>query len=130
MLSNLQSQLQFVRAIREVDTTGIEPLRAIRDETAEGVREQTIGLEQLQDALAKEEVIGHAKRPRRRGGLAAQQKGGLSPDPSIEGWDVLGGASETVGQYFVVRSGPSNPTNTNAYQPNQDITLLMQMQSD
>ena len=39
MISELQSQLQFVRAIQEVDTDGVEPLVALRDETEEGEKE-------------------------------------------------------------------------------------------
>ncbi|KAI1418238.1 hypothetical protein F5Y13DRAFT_150921 [Hypoxylon sp. FL1857] len=104
MLQTLESQLHFVRAIREVDTTDVEPLRAIRDETAQGMREQTIGLEQLKEALAKEDIVGHARRPRRRRGGAAGQKEGENADPEVEGWDVLGNASETAGRYFVVRT--------------------------
>lgn len=100
MLSTLESQLGFVRAVRDVDTTGIEPLRAIRDETAAGLQEQTVGLEQLREVLEKEDVIGHARRPRR-------PRGGEQKDPEVEGWDVLAGASETVGRYFVVRAGSS-----------------------
>ncbi|KAI1656199.1 hypothetical protein F4813DRAFT_137858 [Daldinia decipiens] len=103
MLSTLTSQLHFVRAVRSVNTTGVEPLRAIRDETALGQREQTIGLEQLKDALANEDVVGHARRPRRR--QQQQQGGNGGADPGVEGWDVLAGASETAGRYFVVRTG-------------------------
>lgn len=105
MLSTLESQLHFVHAIREVDTTGIEPLRAIRDETAQGLREQTIGLEQLRDTLSKEDVVGHAQRPRRRRGEAGQKE---NINHEVEGWDVLDGASETAGRYFVVRTGSSS----------------------
>lgn len=66
MLATLSSQLGFVRAIQSVDTDGVAPLRVIRDETALGLREQTIGLAELRDALESEVVVGHAKRPRRR----------------------------------------------------------------
>ncbi|KAI0900929.1 hypothetical protein F4806DRAFT_174915 [Annulohypoxylon nitens] len=114
MLSTLESQLQFVRAIREVDTTGVEPLRAIRDETAQGMREQTISLDQLKEALAKEDVVGHARRPRRRRVEKNTGKGRQKVEDktgsSVEDWDVLGGASETAGRYFVVRTGSTDPT--------------------
>jgi hypothetical protein len=66
MLATLSSQLHFVRAIQGVDTTNVTPLRAIRDETAQGLREQTIGLVELRAALEAEDVVGHARRPRRR----------------------------------------------------------------
>ncbi|KAI2784097.1 hypothetical protein F4815DRAFT_268857 [Daldinia loculata] len=113
MLSTLTSQLHFVRAVRSVNTAGVEPLRAIRDETALGQREQTIGLEQLKDALANEDVVGHARRPRRR---RQQQGGSGGADPGVEGWDVLAGASETAGRYFVVRTGSTSPARTGAGQ--------------
>ena len=118
LLQTLEAQLAFVRAVRDVDTSGVEPLRAIRDETAAGRREQTVGLEALRDALAREDVVGHARRPRRRrkgrerqqgeeagevgAGTAAQEDPRV---PGVEDWDVLAGASETAGPYFVVRSG-------------------------
>ncbi|KAI0096551.1 hypothetical protein F4814DRAFT_135730 [Daldinia grandis] len=109
MLTTLTSQLHFVRAVRSVDTAGVEPLRAIRDETTLGQREQTIGLEQLKDALANEDVVGHARRPRRR---RQQQGGNAGIDPGVEGWDVLAGASETAGRCFVVRTGSTSPAQT------------------
>ena len=67
MLSTLSSQLHFVKDIQKVDTTGIEPLRSLRDETAEGEKEAELGMEDLNVALAKEEVRGrYHKRIRRR----------------------------------------------------------------
>ncbi|RYO94220.1 hypothetical protein DL764_007878 [Monosporascus ibericus] len=116
MLADLEAQLGFVRAIREVDTRGVAPLRAIRDETAAGAREQAVGLGALRDALAAEDVVGHARRRRRRrrvGGVGGGSEGeagrgggaGTGRRNEIECWDVLGGASETAGPYFVVRSG-------------------------
>ncbi|KAK5631277.1 hypothetical protein RRF57_006991 [Xylaria bambusicola] len=120
MLSTLNSQLHFVRAIQDIDTRGVTPLRAIRDETTAGLREQTIGLEELQEALEAEDIVGHARRPRRRlvrghmkegnGGDVYGTDGPGSEKQSMvneeENWDVLGGASETAaGRYFVVRSG-------------------------
>ncbi|KAI1330529.1 hypothetical protein F5Y16DRAFT_336708 [Xylariaceae sp. FL0255] len=116
MLATLTSQLHFVRAIQGIDTTNITPLRVIRDETAQGLREQMIGLAELQEALDAEDVVGHAKRPRRRrtttttsttndGGVVDSVRDENSRNEE-EDWDVLGGASETVGgRYFVVRSG-------------------------
>lgn len=99
LLSTLRNQLHFVRSIQSVDTTGVPPLRAIRDETAAGLREQTIGLDTLKEALGQEEVVGHSQRPRRRKDLQRGRKN------EAEDWDVLAGAGETAGRYFVVRSG-------------------------
>ncbi|RYP54032.1 hypothetical protein DL768_001034 [Monosporascus sp. mg162] len=121
MLADLEAQLGFVRAVREVDTRGVAPLRAIRDETTAGAREQAVGLDALRDALAAEDVVGHARRPRRRRGVGGFGSGsedetgrgggaGTGRRNEVEDWDVLGGASETAGPYFVVRSeGPTGP---------------------
>ncbi len=108
MLKTLHSQLHFVRDIQKVDTDGVEPLRSIRDETEEGIQEITIGMDQLKDALASEDIKGRNKRPRRRrGGEAVNSKG-------VEDWDVLGTATETVemngARYFVVKSGKGEST--------------------
>jgi hypothetical protein len=106
MLRTLESQLHFVREIQSVDTTGIEPLQAIRDETSEGIREITIGLDALKDALSQERVVGRHRRPRRRrreelvGGEGRNEK---ERNPE-EDWDVLGMAERKVGRYFVVDS--------------------------
>jgi len=97
MMDVLLSQLHFVRDIQSVDTSGVEPLRSIRDETEEGLKEQTIGVEQLRAALCQESPFGHCKRPRRKKD---------EPDGrSTADWDVLKTASRKAGRYFVVRSG-------------------------
>ncbi|KAK4120000.1 hypothetical protein N657DRAFT_532767, partial [Parathielavia appendiculata] len=105
MLQTLHAQLHFVRDIQRVDTTGVEPLSSIRDETPEGIREATVALATLQHALAEEEVYGRCKRPRR---MRSKGTGGgavRKVEEGVEDWDVLGCAAETVGRYFVVRSG-------------------------
>ncbi|KAI1118173.1 hypothetical protein F5Y14DRAFT_300173 [Nemania sp. NC0429] len=132
MLATLSSQLRFVRAIQSVDTSGVAPLRAIRDETALGLREQTVGLAELRDALESEVVVGHARRPRRRRrrqpNAVGQQSGssrqegeaedaaaardivrgddGSQLPPRVlsdeEDWDVLAGASETAAGRYFV----------------------------
>ncbi|KAI1753860.1 hypothetical protein F4782DRAFT_73081 [Xylaria castorea] len=129
MLATLSSQLHFVRAIQGVDTAGVAPLRVIRDETAAGLREQTIGLAELREALDAEDVVGHARRPRRRriqravgqessssrgGGGDTERRDACQEREQIlseeENWDVLGGATETAGgRYFVVRSSGTAP---------------------
>ncbi|KAK3713689.1 hypothetical protein LTR37_008383 [Vermiconidia calcicola] len=92
MLSTLSSQLHFVKEIQKVDTAGIEPLRSLRDETAQGEKEAEL------DALAQEEVRGkHHKRIRRRRDRAVAKQ--------EEDWDVLGTAQRKVGRYFVVEGG-------------------------
>ncbi|KAE9375755.1 hypothetical protein N431DRAFT_437257 [Stipitochalara longipes BDJ] len=102
MLEILHSQLHFVKDIQKVDTDGVEPLQSIRDETEEGIKEITIGMEDLKDAFEKEHVKSRNRRPRRRRGDVVDRK-------EVEDWDVLGAAGERVelagGKYFVVRSG-------------------------
>ncbi|KAH8678049.1 hypothetical protein BX600DRAFT_507030 [Xylariales sp. PMI_506] len=121
LLHTLRSQLHFVRSIQFVDTAGVAPLQSIRDETAAGRSEQTIGFEALRAALDQEDVVGHSKRPRRRreklGPTAmeghserakrtnASEMGKADGSDVVEGWDVLAGASMKAGRYFVVRSG-------------------------
>ncbi|KAJ9149286.1 hypothetical protein NKR23_g4406 [Pleurostoma richardsiae] len=103
MIRVLQSQLHFVRDIQSVDTSGVEPLRSIRDETREGLAEATIGLETLREALAQEDVFGHSKRPRRRRRESEEAVSGAGQE--VDGWDPLQTASRTAGGFFVVRSG-------------------------
>lgn len=97
MLNTLAAQLHFVGKIQEVDTTGIEPLRAIRDETMAAEEEHTITVATLQEALDREKVIGtHYKRIQRD----------TSPVDAkdAEDWDILGSAERKTGKYFVVES--------------------------
>lgn len=96
MISTLQSQLRFVRAVQRVDTTGVEPLRAIRDETEAGLKETTISLDTLKGVLDKEVKVGHYQRPRR-----VREKHPLSEE---EPWDALGTARRRAGRFFVVQS--------------------------
>lgn len=99
MLKTLSSQLHFVKEIQKVDTTGVIPLRSLRDETKAGMKEQEIGLEDLKGALEQEEMRGtYYKRTRRRQDASVDTKG-------AEDWDVLGSAERKVGRYFVVETG-------------------------
>ena len=95
MIGTLQSQLHFVRDVQNVKTDNVEPLRAIRDETNEGIKESAIGLDQLREALAHEDIHGHSKRPR----MQTSRKGVADDAP----WDVLATASDKADRYFVVR---------------------------
>ncbi|KAF2745923.1 hypothetical protein M011DRAFT_478691 [Sporormia fimetaria CBS 119925] len=98
MLKTLSAQLHFVGEIQQVDTEGVNPLRAIRDETTATEKEQTVTLETLKNALVKERVVGkHYKRTQRL------------TDPvdakAAEDWNVLGSAERKAGRFFVVESG-------------------------
>lgn len=107
MLKTLESQLHFVRAIREVDTTGVQPLIQLRDETEEGLEEITIGVEELKNALANETFVGKNKRPQQRRDAVPKliKTEECASDSKRKTWDPLQTAQETVGAYFVVRSG-------------------------
>ncbi|PNS15707.1 Glutamyl-tRNA(Gln) amidotransferase subunit F, mitochondrial [Sphaceloma murrayae] len=96
MLSTLAQQLHFVKQIQDIDTAGVEPLKAIRDETPSAEREGTIGREtgEIAAALAKEEVRGrYAPRRRRRKDEVGKKAGD---------WDVLANAARREGRYFIV----------------------------
>lgn len=97
MLDTLSAQLHFVGEIQQVDTTGVTPLRAIRDETPEAEEEQTITLDTLKAAIGQEQVIGkHYKRIQRRTHPVNAK--------NAEDWNVLGSAERRAGQYFMVES--------------------------
>jgi hypothetical protein len=55
-----------VKEIQKVDTTGVEPLVAIRDETDEAIREQTVTAHKLDQFFAQEEEVGPNGTIRRR----------------------------------------------------------------
>jgi Asp-tRNA(Asn)/Glu-tRNA(Gln) amidotransferase C subunit len=99
MLETLESQIHFVKEIQCIDTTGVEPLRSIRDETSEARKENTIGLDNLKDIMAREKVIGRSRKIER---LPAEK----NTKPDGDAWDgnALGSASRTMGRYFVVET--------------------------
>jgi Glu-tRNAGln amidotransferase C subunit len=99
MLKTLESQIHFVREIQKVDTTGVEPLRTIRDESAEGIEEHTITLADLQEHLDAEEVVGRNGRIKRRPREDPEAK-------EAEDWDPFAmseGQEKNMGRYFFVR---------------------------
>ncbi|KAJ4369112.1 hypothetical protein N0V83_006196 [Neocucurbitaria cava] len=98
MLDTLAAQLHFVGKIQQVDTTGVKPLRAIRDETAAAEQEQTITLGTLKEALGNEKVVGHHYKRIQRDTTPVDAQ-------EVENWDVLGSAERKIGKYFVVESG-------------------------
>lgn len=102
MMDDLAAQLHFVKEMQKVDTTGVEPLRAIRDETLAAEQEQEITLDTLKDALAQEEVVGKFYKRIRR--IAETTK----PERQPKDWDPLSHAQRTSGKFFVVDSGKGN----------------------
>lgn len=104
MLETLTSQLHFVQEIQKVDTTGIEPLKALRDESLESEKAREITLASLKEALDQEEVVGeHYKRIRRK-----QDQITIADNPA--GWKPLDHAERKVGNFFVVDSSTTPPT--------------------
>jgi Asp-tRNA(Asn)/Glu-tRNA(Gln) amidotransferase C subunit len=102
MLETLESQIHFVREIQKVDTTGVEPLQSIRDESPEAVKENTIGLERLKEAMSKERVVGRNKKIQRADSARNDR-------PDGDAWDgnALDYASKTKGKFFVVDTSNS-----------------------
>lgn len=98
MIRTLESQLHFVQAIQSVNTTGVEPLVSIRDETEQARAENEITVESLQDELDQEEVVGMARRIRRKPSTIVR---------NAEACDVLGQAPKKVGRYVVVKTKKS-----------------------
>ena len=109
MIADLESQLQFVRAIQEVDTEGVEPLTGIRDETLEGEKGMEIGVEELRGEFEKEEVVGKRGRIRRKvkyeGRGLDGSKGYRGEEGTVEGWDPVKQAGRKMGRFIVVETG-------------------------
>ncbi|KAK5704621.1 hypothetical protein LTR17_021715 [Elasticomyces elasticus] len=101
MLATLTSQLHFVKEIQRVDTSGVEPLRSLRDETVQGEDEAELGMEALKGALDMEETRGtHYKRIKR--------KRGVNSAVEAEQWEPLGTATKKTGRFFVVEGGKND----------------------
>ncbi|MCJ1445445.1 MAG: hypothetical protein MMC23_005950 [Stictis urceolatum] len=99
MIETLESQLHFVRAIQTVDTTGVEPLQSIRDETSHAEDENEINLETLEEELGKEKIVGFARRI---------IKDDTTIDSSnVETGDPLGQAPKKLGRFIVVNTRTS-----------------------
>ncbi|EXJ54065.1 hypothetical protein A1O7_09402 [Cladophialophora yegresii CBS 114405] len=120
MLSDLRDQVHFVKEIQKVDTTGVQPLVAIRDETSEHRREQTITREKLAEYLALEEKKGKNGTIRRR--RDTYQVTSFSPDSQawkedpiawsrVEDPWATGEGAETrrMGRFFFVKRRQDSP---------------------
>ena len=93
-----------MRAIQEVDTEGVEPLKAVRDETKNAERESEITLESLRAEFEKEEVVGKRGRIRKKEGMEAET-GKRERGVGVEGWDLLRQAPKKMGRFVVVETG-------------------------
>lgn len=99
MLKTLESQINFVKEIQRVDATGVAPLQSIRDESSEAMKENTIGLDILKDALSKEQVFGRRKKIQRM-----KTERNERPDGNAWEGNALGYASKIKGHFFVVET--------------------------
>ncbi|OCT46169.1 hypothetical protein CLCR_01304 [Cladophialophora carrionii] len=120
MLRDLRDQVHFVKEIQKVDTTGVQPLVAIRDETSEHRREQTITRGKLAEYLALEVKKGKNGTIRRR--RDTYQVTSFSPDSQpwredpiawskVEDPWATGEGAETrrMGRYFFVKRRQDGP---------------------
>ncbi|MCJ1242373.1 hypothetical protein MMC14_010381 [Varicellaria rhodocarpa] len=98
ILKTLASQLHFVQAIQNIDTTGIEPLRSIKDETTQAKMENEINLDSLKEEFGNEEIVGPSRRIRRKQILPVATS-------NVENWDALFHVPKKVGRYIVVETG-------------------------
>ncbi|KAL9004835.1 MAG: hypothetical protein Q9188_002353 [Gyalolechia gomerana] len=102
MQKDLQSQLQFVRAIQKIHIPEhVEPLQSIRDETEEGMKEREYTVESLADEFEKEEVVGKRGRIRSKKSVGVDKK---AERTEAEQWDPLALAPRTVGRYVAVNT--------------------------
>ncbi|OAP55720.1 aspartyl/glutamyl-tRNA(Asn/Gln) amidotransferase, C subunit [Fonsecaea erecta] len=120
MLRDLRDQVHFVKEIQKVDTTGVEPLVAIRDETSEHRQEHTVTQATLAEFLALEEKKGRNGTIRRRRDTyqvtsftADSQPWEEDPLPwsKVEDPWALGadGESRRMGRFFFVKRQPPAP---------------------
>ncbi|OQO08300.1 hypothetical protein B0A48_06170 [Cryoendolithus antarcticus] len=82
LLASLSQHLYFVNEIQSVDTTAVEPLQGLRDETKQGEKESELGLEALKEALGKEKVVGryHRRIRRVRDGVKGKGREGVEEE--------------------------------------------------
>ncbi|KIW41294.1 aspartyl/glutamyl-tRNA(Asn/Gln) amidotransferase, C subunit [Exophiala oligosperma] len=117
MLDTLRQQVHFVKEIQKVDTTGVEPLVALRDETAEARSERQFTKESLREFLdlemkrGKNGTIRRDKQVEPRRDILtkprvfqAEHTDDRLEDPFDLGDDPARHQSDKKrGQYFVVR---------------------------
>lgn len=96
LLATLASQLHFVQAVRNVDTAGVIPLRALRDETPAAESAAEITKTSLQQSFDNEKRIGkHYVRIRRQPFTSSETK-------EAEAWDPLQCATRRSNRFFIV----------------------------
>lgn len=114
MLNDLRDHVHFVKEIQMVDTSGVEPLVAIRDETSEHRQEHTITKESLAQYIDLEEKQGKNGTIRRRKDTYQITSHTIEsqpwePDPipwsQVEDpWDLgEGGETRKMGRFFFIK---------------------------
>ena len=101
MLRNLAAQLHFVQDVQNVNTDGIDPLCAVRDETFKAEAEQEVSVADLTEVLDREERVGFGGRIRWKKGMRATD---AAKDAAEEDYDALCLAERKAGRYFIVQS--------------------------
>jgi Asp-tRNA(Asn)/Glu-tRNA(Gln) amidotransferase C subunit len=131
LLSDLRSQIHFVRELQSVDTKDVEPLVAIRDETHEAMEENQINLSDMQPFLEQEEKVGNNGTVRRKKtdlvAWAKEQQENKRLDEieraeeekdGVFRWDKLppsgNEAGRRWGKYYVVKRGKRTSTTSAA----------------
>ena len=104
MIADLQDQLHFVRAVQSVDTKGVEPLSAIRDETEEARMESKITVESLNEEFEKEEVVGFSRRIKRKKGVDEKRRKEEEKGEVGNGFSLLKQAPKKSGRFVVVNT--------------------------
>ena len=104
----LEAQLDFVKAVQSVDTTDVEPLVAIRDETAAAREEAEITVDSLQAVFDREEQVGRYKRIVTKSDSKQNEgaENGASPAEKLD-WDPLSQAASKIGRYIKVNTKQS-----------------------
>ena len=102
LLRDLRNQIHFVKQIQRVNTQGVEPLVAIRDETPEHIESSTVRLEDLKPWLDQEEKVGRAEFVRSRRPRDVKV-GEMDWDPFEMGVGSEAGSGRRHGRYFVVK---------------------------
>ena len=116
MLSTLRAQVHFVKEIQKVDTTGVEPLVSIRDETRDHVWSSMMTEEKLEPFFRMEEKVGVNGTIKRRenrksaiishGDADGDAGAEVETDPVDKPFSMAVGESEQgrrIGQFFYVR---------------------------
>ncbi|KAF2834597.1 hypothetical protein M501DRAFT_1009055 [Patellaria atrata CBS 101060] len=98
MANTLESQLHFVKEIRQVNTKDIQPLRSIRDETVKAEKEIEIVLSSLQNTITEEDKVSALP------GRERKKRVVTNATQEAEYWNVIGSADRKSGKYFIVDS--------------------------